>query len=223
MKKTPDDYNAFLATTPLFKGSTPDEIGGMLGCLGAHTKRYNAGAYIHHMGDVIQNVGLVLEGRVRLENVDAWGNVSVVGSDGPGSLFGEAYAAVPGESLTVNVIADENCTVMFLNLAKVLNTCSRVCPNHARTSTNMTAIIARRSLTLSRRIFHAAPRTIRGKVLAYLSYESERAGSREFDIPYDRQRLADYLGVDRSALSAELSRMQKAGLIETKRSHFVLK
>ena len=217
------DYSTFLATTPLFKGSTPEEIEGMLGCLDARVKHYDAGAYIYRMGDTIQTVGLVLEGRVRMENVDTWGTVSVVGSDGPGQLFGEAYAAVPDEPLMINVIASEPSTIMFLNLSKVLTTCSRACPNHSRTSTNMTSIIARRNLGLSRRILHAAPRTIRGKVLAYLSYESERSGSREFTIPYDRQQLADYLGVDRSALSAELSRMQKAGLIETKRSHFVLK
>ena len=87
----------------------------------------------------------------------------------------------------------------------------------------MTAIIARQSLALSRRMLHVAPKTIRGKVLAYLSDIAERTGKREFDIPFDRQQLADYLGVDRSALSAELSRMQKAGLIETRRSNFVLK
>jgi len=217
------DYSAFLANTPLFKGSTPEEIRGMLGCLDAYTRHYKAGAYIHHMGDVIHYIGFVLEGRVRIENVDAWGNVNVIGTDGPGQLFGEAYAAVSDEPLMVDVVASEDSVIMFLHLQKVLTTCSRACPNHSRTSTNMTAIIARRNLELSRRIFHAAPRTIRGKVLAYLSYESERAGSLEFDIPYDRQRLADYLGVDRSALSAELSRMQKAGIIETRRSHFVLK
>jgi CRP-like cAMP-binding protein len=86
----------------------------------------------------------------------------------------------------------------------------------------MTAIIAQQSLALSRRIFHVAPKTIRGKVLAYLSDEAEHAGSREFDIPFDRQQLADYLGVDRSALSAELSRMSKDGILKTHRSHFVL-
>lgn len=217
------DYAVFLSTTPLFKGSTPEEINAMLGCLDARVKHYKAGSYIFRMGDTIQSIGLVLEGRVRMENVDAWGNVNVIATDGPGQLFGEAHAALPGESLMVNVIAAEKSTVMFLNLKKVLNTCSRTCPNHSRTSMNMTAIFAQRNLELSRRIFHAAPRTIRGKVLAYLSYESERAGLPEFTIPYDRQQLADYLGVDRSALSAELSRMQKAGLIETRRSHFVLK
>ena len=215
--------SAFLATTRLFNGSSPEEIDAMLGCLNAQTRSYDAGAYIYRTGDIVRNVGLVLEGRVRTENVDAWGNVNVIGTEGPGQLFCEAYAAIPGEPLMIDVIASEPSTILFLNLSKVITTCSRACPHHSRTSTNMTEIIARHNLSLSRRIFHAAPRTIRGKVLAYLSYESERAGSLEFDIPYDRQRLADYLGVDRSALSAELSRMQKAGLIETHRSHFVLK
>ena len=213
----------FLARTALFQGSTPEEIQGMLGCLDARERHFESGEYIHRMGDVIKTVGLVLSGSVRIESVDVWGNVSVVGVTGAGGMFGEAYAAVPDEPLLVNVVAAEECTVLFLNLRKVLTTCSHACPNHSRTSNNMTSIIARRSLALSRRIFHVAPKTIRGKVLAYLSDEAERTGSREFTIPFDRQQLADYLGVDRSALSAELSRMQKAGLIETRRSHFVLK
>ena len=213
----------FLPQTQLFAGSSPSEIEAMLGCLGARERRYESGEYIHRMGDVIKTVGLVLEGSVRIENVDVWGNVSVLGTTGVGGMFGEAYAAVPDEPLMVNVVAAESCAVLFLNLAKVLSTCSHACPNHTRTSNNMTAIIARHSLALSRRIFHVAPKTIRGKVLAYLSDMAERTSAREFDIPFDRQQLADYLGVDRSALSAELSRMQKAGLIETRRSHFVVK
>lgn len=194
----------------------------MLGCLDARERRYAQGARIHRMGDVIKTVGIVLEGSARIESVDVWGNVSVVGVREPGGMFGEAYAAVPDEPLLVDVVAAEDCTVMFLNLSKVLSTCSHACVNHARASRNMTMIIARQSLALSRRVFHVAPKTIRGKVLAYLSDEAERASSREFDIPFNRQQLADYLGVDRSALSAELSRMQKAGILTTRRSHFRL-
>ncbi|MDO5107592.1 MAG: Crp/Fnr family transcriptional regulator [Coriobacteriaceae bacterium] len=212
----------FLSRTPLFAGSSPEEVSAMLGCLDARKRSYEQGARIHRMGDVIKTVGLVLEGSVRIESVDVWGNVSVVGVRGPGGMFGEAYAAVPGEPLLVDVVAAQDCAVLFLNLGKVLATCSHACAHHARASRNMTAMIARQTLALSRRIFHVAPKTIRGKVLAYLSDEAERAGAREFDIPFDRQQLADYLGVDRSALSAELSRMRKAGILETRRSHFVL-
>ena len=212
-----------LAMTPLFSGSKPEEIDTMLGCLAARERRYGKGARIHRMGDVITTVGLVLEGGVRIESVDVWGNVSVLGVKGAGGMFGEAYAAVPDEPLMVDVVAAEDTTVLFLNLSKVLATCSHACPHHSRTSTNMTAIIARQSLALSRRILHVAPKTIRGKVLAYLSDVAERAGKRECDGPCGRPQLADCLCVDRSALSAELARVQKADLIETRRSHFVLK
>ncbi|MBQ9002234.1 MAG: Crp/Fnr family transcriptional regulator [Eggerthellaceae bacterium] len=211
-----------LTKTALFRQSTVDEIEGMLGCLGVRRRSFAAGERIHRMGECIREVGLVLEGSVRIENVDVWGNVSVMGTRGPGEMFGEAYAAVPAEPLMVDVVAAEDCRIMFLTVAKVLTTCPRACPNHARASANLTGIIAQQNLALSRRIFHVAPKTIRGKVLAYLSDQSERAGSPEFDIPYDRQQLADYLGVDRSALSAELSRMAREGILQTRRSHFVL-
>lgn len=217
------DHTEFLADTKLFEGSTPEEIKSMLECLGARERRFKEGARIYRMGDTIKTVGLVLEGCVRIENVDVWGNVNVLGTMEVGDAFGAAYAAVPDEPLMVDVIAAKDSRVLFVKLSKVLTTCPRACPHHARISANMISIIARRNIMLSRRIFHVAPKTIRGKVLAYLSDEAERAGSREFDIPFNRQRLADYLGVDRSALSAELSRMQKAGLIETHRCHFVLK
>ena len=215
------ERSEFLTKTQLFRGSSPQEIEAMLGCLAARERRYKAGARIHRMGDVIATAGVVLEGSVRIESVDRWGNVSVLGVKKVGEIFGEAYAAVPNEPLMVDVIAAEDTAVLFLNLAKMLTTCTHACPHHARVSASVTAIIARQSLNLSRRILHVAPKTIRSKVLAYLSDVAERTGENEFDIPFDRQQLADYLGVDRSALSAELSRMQKAGLIETRRSHFV--
>ena len=111
---------------------------------------------------------------------------------------------------------------MFLTLSKVITTCSHTCPFHARVSANLMEIMARHNLALSQRIFHTTPKTLRGKLLSYLSHQAERAGSREFDIPFNRQQLADYLNVDRSALSAELSRMAADGILETQRSHFVL-
>ncbi len=216
------EKHELLAKSQIFTGSSPEQIEAMLGCLDARERHYSQGEFIHHMGDVIKTVGVVLGGNVRIESVDVWGNVSVIGVIEPGGMFGEAYAAVPDEPLMIDVVAAQDCTVLFLSLSKVLTTCPHACPHHAKTSANMTAAIARHNLALSRRILHVAPKTIRGKVLAYLSDASERAGSREFDIPFDRQQLADYLGVDRSALSAELSRMREAGLIETRRSHFVL-
>ena len=146
------DRDKLLATTALFRGSKPEEIAAMLGCLGMRTRKYRAGERIHRMGDVISTVGLVLEGAVRIESVTVWGDVSVIGTAGPGQLFGEAYAAVPDEPLMVDVVAAGACEVMFLEVAKVLATCPHACPHHARASANLTAAIARRSIGLSRRI-----------------------------------------------------------------------
>lgn len=211
-----------LEGTPIFARTNAAEIDSMLGCLGARTRGYDAGEYVLHMGDTTDSVGLVLAGRVRIENVDVWGNASVVETCGAGQLFCEAYAAMPGEPLMVDVVALEQTQAMFLTAGKVLTTCPHACPHHSRTALNLTTMIARKNLELSRQIFHSAPKSIRGKLLAYLSYEASRAGSDEFDIPFNRQQLADYLGVDRSALSNELSKMQRDGLLETKRSHFAL-
>ncbi|HAM14339.1 MAG TPA: Crp/Fnr family transcriptional regulator [Eggerthellaceae bacterium] len=215
-----NDYG-LLAASPLFRGASPEEIKAMIGCLGTRERTFADGERIWHMGDTTTSIGLVLEGAVRIESVDVWGNVSVMRHAGTGQLFGEAYAAC-GEPLKIDVVAVGSCRILFLEAAKVLTTCSIACPHHARVSTNMVAAISRQCISLSQRIFHTAPKSIRGKVLSYLSTQAELAGCVEFDIPFNRQQLADYLGVDRSALSAELSRMTREGLIETSRSHFKL-
>ena len=212
----------FLVNTALFQGISAQEACSMLGCLGAREKSYLAGEYVFHMGDTTRSLGVVLEGRVRVENVDVWGNVSIVGFAESGEIFAEVYATIPDEPLMVDVVASEFTRVLFLETAKVMTTCPKSCGHHNQIAHNLNLIAARKNLMLTRRIFHGAPKSIRGKVLSYLSFVSSQAGSSEFDIPFNRQQLADYLGVDRSALSAELSRMQREGLITTKRSHFVL-
>ena len=214
------DYG-FLAGTALFEGVSADEVASMAGCLDARERSYAAGERVWRMGERTSNVGVVLEGAVRIEGVDFWGNVSVMRVAGPGQLFGEAYAA-SGEPLMVDAVAVGRCRVLLLDIGKVLSTCPRSCPHHARAAANLTGAIARQCLTLSQRAFHTAPKTIRGKALSYLSSQAERAGAAEVDIPFNRQQLADYLGVDRSALSAELSRMSRDGLIDVHRNRFKL-
>lgn len=212
----------YLASTNLFSNTTPEEIDSMLGCLGAHFASYKKDEYIYMMGQEISSLGLVLSGKVRMENVDIWGNVSLLNQCGPGAVFAEIYAAVPHQPLMVNVIAETDCSVLFCNVQRILTTCPHACAHHARIAENLLTIFARKNLQLSQRIFNVAPKSIRGKLVSYLSTQATASGSNEFDIPFNRQQLADYLGVDRSALSNELSKMQKEGLLETKRSHFVL-
>ena len=212
----------FLGNTALFGGLAPQEVRSILPCLGAAEKAYPRGSVILHEGDIARSLGLVLQGSVRLETVDAWGSKSILGRADAGQVFAETYACLPQEKLMVSAVAAEDCRILFLEAARILQPCSNACPFHTRLAQNLLHIFARKNLQLSRRIFHTRGKTIRSRLLSYLSHEATANGTREFDIPYDRQGLADYLGVDRSALSAELSKMQREGLIAFRRSHFEL-
>ena len=216
------DYQ-FLSQTMLFSGESPEEIKEMLSCLGAVTRSYGKGEIIYHAGECVHSMGLVLSGNVQIENDDVWGNHSVLDDIAPGFFFAETYASLSKEPLMVNVVsAAAKTEVLFLNMGRLLTTCTNSCTHHNRLIHNLFFISARKNLLLSRRIFHTTPKSIRGRLLSYLSAQSAAAKSLDFTIPFNRQQLADYLNVDRSALSAELSKMQREGLLKTERNHFIL-
>lgn len=213
---------SLIARSPLFAGATEQEVSAMLKCLDATSRHYWKGSYVFRMGEKVTSLGLVLSGGVRIETVDAWGNATVLSHAGPGAVFGEAYACAPDEPLLVNAVATQDSEILFLEAARIAKTCPSSCAHHSRIVMNLLSVIARKNVQFSRRSLHTAPKTIRGKVLAYLSSQASLAQSKEFTIPFNRQELADYLGVDRSSLSNELSKMQKEGLLVTDRSRFVL-
>ena len=212
----------FLSNTLLFRGAAPKEIEAMLACLQAQTKTYARGETILHAGDTVTAVGLVLSGSVSIEQDDAWGNKSILDHVHPGQLFAETYACLPGEVLMINAVAAQPCEVLFLETSRMLHICSNACEFHNKLVRNLLTIASQKNLALSRRIFHTSSKSIRGRLLSYLSFQAAQSGSREFDIPFNRQQLADYLSVDRSALSNELGKMQREGLLRSERSHFVL-
>ena len=216
------DY-LFLSKTMLFCGMSPDEIKSMMNCLQAVTKTYPRGAVIYHEGDAIHSVGMILSGSVSIENDDIWGNKSILDRAVPGQIFAENYACLPNELLMVNVVAAEPTEVLFLNINKMFTVCSNTCMFHSRLVRNMLSISAQKSLNLSRRIMHTSSKSIRGRLLSYLSFQATQHGSLEFEIPFNRQQLADYLSVDRSAMSNELSKMQRSGLLTVERNRFILK
>ena len=146
----------------------------------------------------------------------------MIGLFGQGETFGEAYAALPGRSLLASAIAAEPSTVLFTEVRHIVSRCPKECSYHAQVNANLLASIARKNLYLSQRILDSAPKSIRGKLLAYLSTQSKAAGTREFDIPFSRQQLADYLGVDRSALSSVISELLRDKVLRSQRSHFEL-
>lgn len=211
-----------LSKTVLFQGATPEETEQMLSCLKAGKRKYKKEEMIYRAGEVISCVGVVLSGSVLIENDDIWGNRSVLERAGEGEIFAETYASIPGQKMLVNVIAAEDTEILFLNVGKMLHICSNSCIFHNKLIENLLQISAQKNLALSRRIFNTSSKSIRGRLLSYLSNQAVLCNSKEFDIPFNRQQLADYLSVDRSALSKELGKMSKEGLIYVKKSHFRL-
>ncbi|MCI2046848.1 MAG: Crp/Fnr family transcriptional regulator [Faecalibacterium sp.] len=212
-----------LSDTMLFHGTTEKEAEAMLACLGSYTKRYEKGELIYRCGETAEALGLVLSGSVLIESDDLWGNNSLLGRVKAGQIFAETYACIPGEPMLVNVSACEKTEILFLNTSRLFAACENACAYHSRLIQNLAQIFAQKNLGLSRRILHTSAKTIRGRLLSYLSEQAKITGHCQFTIPFNRQQLADYLSVDRSALSNELSKMQREGVISYHKNSFALK
>lgn len=215
------DY-LYLKRSVLFEGLTRPEIEQILPCFDPSLQYFERDSVIYRRGSSHRHLGLILKGDVRIEHVDAWGHITLLAIMEQGKTFGEANS-VMGDALSADYIADRDCQILFLNVKKIMAPCPKGCPNHRLVASNLTRLLARRNLELSRRAFVTGPRSIRSRVMGYLSLAGHAYESSEFSIPYNREQLARYLGVDRSALSAELSRMAKDGLIEYHKNHFKLK
>lgn len=204
----------------IFHGMTQAETDEALRRLCAEERKYRKGQVILQAGNTTSRMGLVLEGSVTIESNDLWGNRTILSHIGPGEFFAETYAFLRTEPMLVDVSANEESRILFLDLA--------VPDDSARSAwqalliRNLLIISSRKNLHLSGRSFHTSSRSIRGRVMSYLNTLSLQKKSVSFDIPFDRQQLADYLNVERSALSKELGKMQKEGLISTRKKHFIL-
>lgn len=207
---------------PLFAGIEEKDIASLVKCLGAYRKNYGKGQLILSTGDRVQEIGVVLRGAIQLVNDDLFGNRSIIGRVGPGGMFGEGFSCAGEERLPFSVEAAGDCEILFVNYRRVATTCSSACVFHNRLVENMMLILAHKNVQLTEKIRHISKRSTRDKLLSYLAEEAQKAGSNEFTIPFSRQELADYLCVERSAMSAEISRLRQAGILDTQRSHFRL-
>ncbi len=213
------DY-IFLSKTKLFNEITENEIKVILNCLKSYTKKYDKGDLIYKQGEIISSIGIILLGSINIENDDIWGNKNILENISMGNIFGETYACIENEEIMVNVVAAEPCEILFINIDKVLRTCSNACKFHIQLIKNLLSLTSQKNISLTRKIFHTSPKSIRGRILSYLSYQAILKGNTEFEIPFNRQQLADYLSVDRSALSNELSKMEKDGIILYNKNKF---
>ena len=216
------EFFPMLHAAPLFSGVSGEELTAMLSCLAARIDTFPKGSRLLRAGEAVEEVGLVLAGSALIVQEDIWGNRSILSKTGPGQTFAEVFACAPGTVLNVSVEAESAVTVMFLRVRRVLSVCPSACSHHSRIIRNLLGELAEKNLLLNEKLTHMGQRTTRAKLMSYLSAEAQRRGSYEFDIPFSRQQLADYLCIDRAAMSTEISKLQKDGFIKTNRKHFEL-
>lgn len=215
-------YMEILGHCPLFAGVTEEELTALLECLQVRLYRGERGEAILSEGDQADAIGLLLSGRAHIEQVDFHGNRHIVTDVAAGELFGESFvcADLP---LPVTVMADSGVEVMFLPKGGILGACPRGCGFHRRLVDNLVRLLAAKNVAFHQKLTVTAGRTTREKLLLYLDGQAKRAGSKEFVIPFDRQALADYLGVDRSGLSVQISALRREGVLKNHRNRFTLR
>lgn len=215
-------YINLLKNTYMFNGINESEIEGMLKCLNARTMLYKKNEYILRNGETVNSIGMVLEGLALVEKEDIWGNRTIISEISPGSLYAESYACLSKLPAEISVIASDNTTVMLFDIRRILTICSSSCGFHTKLIQNLLYTIAQKNVLLTKKMEYISKKTIKEKLLAYLSSEAMKAGSPTFNIPFNRQELADFLSVDRSALSSEISRLQKKGIISCRKNAFTI-
>lgn len=206
----------------LFNNIEEENIIKILNDIKARSRRYSKGSYVIAAGDRVQNIGVVLSGEVQILKDDYWGNRSIVGRVEPSEMFGEAFCLSNLYEYPIDVMTTEDTEVLLINCKQLLAACDSRGACYNTIIRNMLRIIAERNINLVRKIEHISKRTTKEKLLSYLSFQAKKNNSSEFYIPFNREELAAYLSVDRSAMSNELCKMRNEGILSFKRNHFIL-
>ena len=213
-------YLPVLKQTQLFSGVSEAEIAAMLGCLQATSGSYKKGEYVLCKGSSMDRICVLAEGCLHIQTDDYWGNRSIIHVVGSGQMFGEGFAQ--SDVALNDVVAVEDSTVLFFDVRRILTTCSSACRFHTMVVQNLFFAISEKNRMLVRKLGHMSKRTTREKLLSYLSEEAGSHGSSSFQIPFNRQQLADFLSVDRSAMSNELCKLRDEGLLSFEKNKFTL-
>ena len=217
-----ENYSHIFLANPLFAGIAPEDLSAMLGCLTPRVADIPKGAPVFLEGDEAGFIGFVLEGAIQIVRDDFYGNRSILSHAGQGEAFAEAFACAQIPHMTVSAYALKDSKIVFFSCQKMLTVCTSACRFHNQLVRNLLTVVAGRNLELGKKIQVMSQKTTREKLLAYLMQQAKERGNEEFTIPFNRQALADYLGVERSAMSAELSKLRTEGILDTKGSYFHL-
>ncbi|MDR3301403.1 MAG: Crp/Fnr family transcriptional regulator [Spirochaetaceae bacterium] len=206
----------------LFERLKIEEIEKLLGCFHARTKKFEKDAYLFMEGDEISTMGIVITGAIHLVREDFWGNRTIIARIAAGEIFAESFACGKSARLPMSVIAAQKTEVLFIDAKKINAVCACACAFHTKILSNMVGELAGKNTHLVKKIQHLSQRSTRGKLISYLSSQARDAGKSDFEIPFNREEMADFLSVDRSAMSAELGRMKACGLLTFRKNHFTL-
>ncbi len=215
-------YTNILSECPLFNHINAENLIGMLRCLDAKVEFFDKKYTIFAEGRPVKQLGIVLSGCVQIEQVDYYGNRSIIGSFGQSEVFAEAFAMANVSHFPVSVVANEPSEIMLIDAERILHTCEKNCSFHQQIIYNLMRELAVKTLMFHQRIEVTSKRTTREKLMAYLMLQAKKNESHSFKIPFDRQQLADYLEVDRAGLSTEIGKLKKEGIIACKKNRFEL-
>lgn len=215
-------YIPVLKRTQMFAGVGEEEIAAMLGCLQARLRTFKKGEYVYREGEHLSNIAVLAEGNLHVQRDDYWGNRSIINQVAVGEMFGEAYVGPDSGAILNDVVAVEDSTMIFFDVRRILTTCPSACRFHSMVVQNLFFTISERNRKLVQKLGHMSKRSTREKLISYLSEEAKKHNSGTFTIPFNRQQMADFLSVDRSAMSNELGKMRGEGLISFEKNRFTL-
>lgn len=215
-------YLNILKKCPLFFGIEEEKLLIMLDCLGAKVESFDKKYTVFAEGNSARYVGIVLSGSVQIQQTDYYGNRTILSNVEQSEIFAEAFACAEVKYLPISVIANEPSEIMLIDCSHILYTCSNNCGFHQQLIFNLMKDLAEKTIMFHQKIEITSKRSTREKLMTYLMFQAKKNDSNIFEIPFDRQELADYLEVDRSGLSAEISKLRREGILESRKNYFEL-
>ncbi|MDD3336953.1 MAG: Crp/Fnr family transcriptional regulator [Eubacteriales bacterium] len=215
------EYFEVLRKCPLFDGIADDHLTSMLACLGAKTKRFQKDQVIFAEGEEAKYIGVVLSGAAQIVRMDYYGTRTILANIEPSQIFGESFACACVKALPIDAIAAADTEIALLDALRMTQTCNNACSFHNQLIYNFLKVVATKNLLFHQKIEITSKRSTREKLMTYLLMYAKKEGD-SFTIPFDRQELADYLEVERSGLSAEISKLRNEKVLWCKRNQFRL-
>lgn len=222
MEKKMKKYFDVLRKCPLFDEIDEENLNALLRCLDVKVVKCRKKDTILADGAPAVNMGIMLNGAAQVSQIDYNGNRHIISGIEPSEMFAEAFACAEISAMPVDIIANQECEVMLIDSERVMHSCSKACGFHRQMIFNLMKNLAAKNVFFHQKMEITSQRSTREKLLAFLNFQAKKAGSRNFEIEFDRQELADYLQVDRTGLSTEIGKLKKEGIIKNNRKHFEL-